>query len=161
VELDITRTAKASEGQTFSRLPSVPGLGQILALVLLYEIQDIARCPRGQAFVSYCRVVQCAKEANGKRLGTSGKKIGTGPLRWAFAQAALLCLRQHQPGTAYFTKLEHQHGKATALTVRAHELARAVYDLRTREQPFDLQRFVAAYPLRGEIEPAAELADNG
>jgi transposase len=144
VELDITRTAKTHDVQTFSRLQSVPGIGQILALVLLYEIQDIHRFPRVQDFVSYCRLVKCAKESNGKRLGTSGKKIGNVHLRWAFAEAAILFLRQNQLGKEYFTKLEHKHGKAKALTVLAHKLGRAVYYMLTREQAFDLQRFVTA-----------------
>jgi len=65
-------------------------------------------------------------------------------LRWAFAEAAVLFLRQNQPGKAYFTTLEHKHGKGKALTVLAHKLARAVYDMLTRGQPFDLPRFVAA-----------------
>jgi transposase len=144
VELSSTRTAKAHDVQTFARLQSVPGIGQILALVLLYEIQDIRRFPRVQDFVSYCRLVKCAKESGGKRLGTSGKKIGNGHLRWAFAEAAVLFLRQNQPGKEYFAKLEHTHGKAKALTVLAHKLGRAVYSMLTREQAFDLQRFVSA-----------------
>jgi transposase len=144
VELYITRTAKTHDVQTFARLQSVPGIGQILALVLLYEIQDIARFPRVQDFVSYCRLVKCAKESNGKRLGTSGKKIGNVHLRWAFAEAAILFLRQNQLGKEYFTTLERKHGKAKALTVLAHKLARAVYYMLTREQAFDLQRFVSA-----------------
>ena len=144
MELYLTQSAKAHDVQTFSRLQSVPGIGQILALVILYEIQDIHRFPRVQDFVSYCRLVKCAKESNGKRLGASGKKIGNVHLRWAFAEAAVLFLRQSQPGKAYFATLEHQHGKAKALTVLAHKLGRAVYDLRTREQAFDLQRFVTA-----------------
>ena len=144
VELYITRTAKGHDSQTFTRLQSVPGIGPILALVLLYEIQDIARFPRVQDFVSYCRLVKCVKESNGKRLGTSGKKIGNVHLRWAFAEAAILFLRQNQLGKEYFTKLEHKHGKAKALTVLGHKLARAVYYMLTRQQAFDLQRFVAA-----------------
>src|SRR5215204_1959518 len=144
VELYITRSAKAHDVQTFARLQSVPGIGQILALVILYEIQDIARFPRVQDFVSYCRLVKCAKESGGKRLGTSGKKIGNVHLRWAFAEAAVLFIRQSQPGKEYFAKLEHQHGKAKALTVLAHKLGRAVYYMLTREQAFDLNRFVTA-----------------
>jgi len=136
-------------------LDSVPGIGQILALVILYEIQDIQRFPRVQDFVSYRRLVKCAKESNGKRLGTSGKKIGNVHLRWAFAEAAVRFIRQSQPGKEYFATLEHKHGNATALTVLAHKLARAVYYLLTREQVFDLKRFVTAYPRRGEPEPAA------
>jgi transposase len=144
VELYITRTAKAHEVQSFARLQSVPGIGQILALVILSEIQDLARFPRVQEFVSYCRLVKCAKEANGKRLGTSGKKLGNVHLRWAFAEAAVLFLRQSQPGKAYFAKLEPKPGKAKALTVLAHKLGRAVYYMLTREQAFDLQRCVTA-----------------
>jgi len=144
VELYITRTAKGHDVQTFARLQSVPGIGKILALVLLYEIQDIARFPRVQDFVSYCRLVKCAKESGGKRLGTSGKKIGNVHLRWAFAEAAVLFLRQNQPGKEYFTKLERKHGKGKALTVLAHKLARAVYYMLTRAQAFDLTRFVTA-----------------
>src|SRR5262249_42944358 len=41
LKLYLTRTAKVHDVQTFSRLQSVPGIGQILALVILYEIQDI------------------------------------------------------------------------------------------------------------------------
>ena len=144
VELYLTRSAKTDDVQAFARLQSVPGIGQMLALVMLYEIQDSARFPRVHDFVSYCRLVKCAKESNGKRLGTSGKKIGNVHLRWAFAEAAILFLRQNQLGKEYFTKLERKHGKAKALTVLAHKLARAVYYLLTREQAFDLQRFVTA-----------------
>src|SRR5207342_2617134 len=107
VELYLIRSAKTDDIQTFARLQSVPGIGQILALVLLYEIHDIGRFPRVQDFVSSCRLVKCAKESNGKRLGTSGKKIGTVPLRWACAEAAVLFLRHNQPGKEDFTKLAH------------------------------------------------------
>ena len=102
VELYITRSAKAHDVQTFARLQSVPGIGQILAFVILYEIQDIRRFPRVQDFVSYCRLVKCVKESGGKRLGTSGKKIGNVHLRWAFAEAAVLFIRQSQPGKDVF-----------------------------------------------------------
>jgi transposase len=144
VELYLTRAAKVHEGPSFARLQSVPGIGQILALVLLYEIQDSTRFRRVQEFVSYCRLVQGAKESHGKRLGASGKKVGNVPLRWAVAEAAVLSLRQHHPGKDYFANLARKHGNAKALTVLAHKLARAVYSMLTREQPFALPRVVSA-----------------
>jgi hypothetical protein len=98
-------------------------------------------------------LVNCATESEGKRWGTAGKKIGNGYCRWAFAEAAGLFLRPRQPGKEHFTKLEHPHGKAKALSVLAHKLARAVYSLLPREPAFELHRFVTAYPLRGEPEP--------
>ena len=161
VERSLTRSAKTDDVQTFARLQSVPGSGQILALVLLSEIQDIRRFPRVQDFVSSCRLVKCAKESNGKRLGTSGKKVGTVHLRWAGAEAAVLFLRQSQPGKEYVAKLEHTHGKATALTVLAHTWGRAVYYMLSREHAVALQRFVPASPLRGERAPAVSLATSG
>ena len=144
VELSITRTAKGHNAQSFARLQSVPGIGQILALVILYEIQDIARFPRVQDFLSYGRLVKCLKDSAGKRLGTSGKKIGNPQLKGAFSEAAVLFLRQNQPGKEYFAKLERKHGKGKALTVLAHQLGRAVSYLLTREQAFALTRFVTA-----------------
>jgi transposase len=144
VELYITRTAKGHDAQSFARLQSVPGIGQILALVLLYEIQAIARFPRVQDFGSYCRLVKCAKESAGKRHGLSGKKIGNPQLKWAFSEAAVLFLRQHPPGKEYWAKLERKHGKGKALTVLAHKLARAIYYMLSRHQAFDLTRFVTA-----------------
>ena len=66
------------------------------------------------------------------------------PLRGALAEAAVLLLRQSQPGKECFITLDHQHGKAKALTVLAHKSGRAVYYVLTREQACDLNRFVTA-----------------
>jgi transposase len=144
MELYITRTAKGHDAQSFARLQSVPGIGQILALVILYEIQDIACFPRVQDFLSYSRLVKCAQESAGKRHGLSGKTSGNPQLKGAFSEAAVLFLRQNQPGQEYFAKLERKHSKGKALTVLAQKLARAVYYMLTREQAFSLKRFVTA-----------------
>ncbi|MFI5398863.1 MAG: IS110 family transposase [Candidatus Binatia bacterium] len=144
VELTIVRTAKQHDASVFYRLRSVPGIGKILALIILYEIHDIARFPRVQDFASYCRLVKCAKESAGKRLGSSGKKIGNAHLKWAFSEAAALFLRQNLAGQRYVARLERKHGKGKALSILAHKLARAVYHMLTRQQAFDLQRFLSA-----------------
>ena len=136
-------------------------MGQILAVVLRSAMQDLPRFPRGQDFVAYCRRVKCAKESQGKRLGPAGKKIGTVHLRGACAAAAGLFIRQSQPGKESFAQLEHQHGNAKALTVRAHQVGRAVYFRLTREQAFDRNRLVTASPRRGEPEPVASRATKG
>jgi transposase len=142
VELTIVQTAKQQDAQTLYRLQSVPGIGKILSLVLLYEIHDITRFPRVQEFVSYCRLVKCAKESAGKRYGTSGTKIGNAYLKWAFSEAAVFFLRNHPAGQKYLARLENKHGKGKALTVLAHKLARAVYYMLTRDVVFDLDIFL-------------------
>jgi transposase len=104
LELDLVSTAKAHDAQTFSRLRSLPGVGQSLALVRLDAIHDIHRFPRGQEFVSSGRLGTCAKASAGKRDGTSGKKIGHASLKWACSEAAVLCLRHHPAGQKYLAR---------------------------------------------------------
>jgi transposase len=142
LELTLVNTAKQHHAQTLYRLQSVPGIGKILALVLLYEIHDIVRFPRVQDFVSYCRLVKCTKESAGKRYGTSGAKIGHAYLKWAFSEAAVLFLRNNPAGQKYVARLEKKHGKGKALTILAHKLARAVYYMLRRDTAFDLQKFL-------------------
>jgi len=74
-------------------LNSVPGIGKIISLVVLYEIYDIKRFPRVQDFASYARLVKCKAESAGKSYGTSGAKIGSAHLKWAFSEAAVIFLR--------------------------------------------------------------------
>jgi transposase len=144
LELTIIRFAKQHDATVFYRLRSVPGVGKILALVILYEIQDISRFPRVQDFVSYARLVKCAKESAGKHYGYSGKKIGNAFLKWAFSEAAVLFLRGNEPAQKYLNRLARKHGKAKALTILAHRLGRAVYHMLRRGEAFDNQRFLAA-----------------
>jgi transposase len=57
-----------------------------------------------QDFVSYCRLVKCAKKSAGKRDGTSGTKIGNAYLKWAFSEAAVLFLHHNPHGQKYLTR---------------------------------------------------------
>jgi transposase len=142
LELSIVKSAKQHDANTFYRLRSVPGVGKILALVLLYEIHDIHRFPRVQDFVSYARLVKCAKESAGKRHGTSGKEIGNAYLKWAFSEAAVLFLRHNPPGQKFLAELGRKHGKGKALTILAHKLGRAVYYRLKRQTVFDMATFL-------------------
>ena len=159
-ELTIVQTAKQHNAQALYRLQSVPGLGKILSLVLLYEMHDITRCPRGQDCVAYCRLVKCAKESTGKRSGTSGKKIGNAYLKGAFAEAAVLFLRNNPQGQKFLARGETKHGQGKALTILAHTGARAVYSMLTRDPVFEMDRFLNGYGSRGG-EPAASLDTPG
>ncbi len=142
VELSIIKAAKHHDANTLYLLQTVPGIGKLLSLVLLYEIHDIDRFPTVQDFVSYCRLVKCAKESAGKRLGTSGKKIGNAHLKWAFSEAAALFLRNNPAGQKYLARLEKKHAKGKALTILAHKLARAVYYMLKHKTAFNMAKFL-------------------
>jgi transposase len=76
LQFHLKRQAKQHDPQAYHRLRSVPGIGKILALTILYEIHDIERFPRVQDFLSYSRLVKCEHSSAGKKLGTGGAKIG-------------------------------------------------------------------------------------
>jgi transposase len=101
LELHIVKAAKQHDANTLYLLQTVPGIGKILSLVLLYESHDIQRFPSVPAFVSYCRLVKCAKESASKRYGTAGAKLGNASLKWAFSEAAVLFLRDNPAGQKY------------------------------------------------------------
>jgi len=143
-ELFIVRQAKHHEADMFHRLRSIPGIGKVLALTILYEIHDIAKFDRVQDFASYCRLVKCAKESAGKKLGTGGKKIGNVHLKWAFSEAAVLFLRNSPEGQKLLARLTQKHGKGKALSILAHRLGRTAYYLMTRKRSFKMDNFLAA-----------------
>jgi transposase len=160
LELAIVKTAQPHDAHTLYLLQTVPGIGTILSLVLLYEMHDLARCPRLQDFVSYCRLVKCTKESAGKRYGTAGAKMGNAYLQWAFAAAAILFLRNNPAGQKFLARLEKKHGKGKSLTVLAPKLARAVYDRLKRRVVFALDTFLQSEGRRAS-EPAASLGHDG
>jgi len=73
-------------------------------------------------------------------LGTSGKKIGHAYLTWAFSEAAALFLRNNPAGQKRLARMEKKHGQGKALTILAHRLARAVYDMLKHKTAFDMEK---------------------
>jgi transposase len=143
IELYLTRTAKVHDPQAYHLLRTIPGCGEILSLVLLYEIHVIQRFPRVQDLASYSRLVKCSHESAGKRTGTGGAKIGNAHLKWAFSELATLFLRGNPKAQAWLAKQERKHGKGKGLTILAHKLARSVYFMLKRGEAFDVNQFFA------------------
>ena len=144
LELTIVREAKRHDGDAFHRLRSVPGIGKVLALTILYEIHDISRFDRVQEFASYARLVKCAHQSAGKTLGSGGAKMGNVHLKWAFSEAAVLFLRHASGGKKLLTTIEKKHGKGKALSILAHKIGRAVFYMLSRRTVFSMEKFRAA-----------------
>jgi transposase len=141
LERHLTRTAKVDDVQTYHRLRTIPGVGPVLALVLLYERHDVQRFATAGQFLSYARLVRCAHESAGKRVGSGGRKIGNAHLRWANTCAACLFLRGSERAKRWKQKQAAQRGEGKALAILAARLGRAVYHMLRKEEAFDEQRF--------------------
>ena len=141
VEWFILKNARTHDYHSYMLLKSVQGIGDIISLVILYEIHDINRFDTVQDFASYARRVKCKSESGGKTYGTSGSKIGNAHLKWAFSEAAVIFLRDNPPAKQYVEKLAKKHNKGKALSILAHKLGRAVYFILKRKEPFNAKRF--------------------
>ena len=143
LEWHIQTCAKQHDPKALALLKSVPGIGNVLALIILYEIQDIGRFPSVQDFMSYCRLVKCSRESAGKLYGHAGSKIGNVHLKWAFSEAAVTFLRANHEGQKLHQRLVKKHGKGKALSILAARIGRAVYFMLSRESVFDRDKFYA------------------
>jgi transposase len=142
LELHLTRTAKVDDPVTFGFLRTVPGIGPILGLILLYEVDAIARFPEVGNFLSYSRLVRCEHSSAGKVTGSGRKKVGNAHLKWAFSEAACLMIRTCPAVKGWVQRQETKRGKRKALSVLEAKLGRAVYHLWRKQQAFDLKRFL-------------------
>jgi hypothetical protein len=86
--------------------------------------------------------------------------MGHAHLTWAFAEAAVLCLRDHPAGQTCLAQLEKKQGQGKAVSLFAHKLARAVYDMLKRQVALDQKRVLHASG-RGVGERDASLDNHG
>ena len=136
----IQKHTKQTYGAEYSRLRSVPGVGVILALIILYEVDDIHRFKSVQDFLSYCRLVKGTVASAGKIKGAQGGKIGNGYLKYAFHEAAVLGKRSNPELSKYVQRLEAKKGKHLANGILACKLARAVYFMLRDEKIFNVKK---------------------
>jgi transposase len=161
LELTIVREAKRHDADAFHRLRSVPGIGKILALTILYEIHDVKRFDRVQEFASYARLVKGKKQSGGKTLGTSGAKMGNVHLKWAFSEAAVLFLSRNAEGKRLLAQIQKKHGKGKALSILAHKIGRAVYYMLARSTIFSMEKFLhAARGGKRRGEPVSQTSNS-
>ena len=142
LELYISKNAKEHNPNDFYLLRSIPGVGKVLALVMLYEIHDINRFKSVQDFASYARLIKPKKESAGKVYSGGNRKIGNAYLKWAFSEAATLFIRESDQVKDYHQKLKNKNGKGKAMAILSHRIGRTAYFMLKNKQAFDMKRFL-------------------
>ena len=74
IEAMITRKLKIRK--EFTKLLTMPGIGQILGLTIMLEVGHIDRFPTVGNYSSYCRCVRSIRTSNGKITGYGNRKSG-------------------------------------------------------------------------------------
>jgi transposase len=144
LETNLLQEAGLHDPKVCSLLRTIPGIGKVLSLVLLYEIHTIDRFANAGDFLSYARLVTPKQTSDGKVTGHGGAKIGNVHLKWAFSEAVLWMLRYSEDAKAFLKRKEKKYGKARAMSLLARKIARAVYQMLKRKESFDAVKFFAS-----------------
>jgi transposase len=144
LETHLVKSAKVDDPTTFAFLRTIPGVGPILGLVMLYEIDAIDRFPAVGHLLSYARLVTGTHESAGKVKGVGGRKMGNAHLKWAFAEAASLMLRSFAPAKAWVQRQAKKRGAKKAHAILEARIGRAVYHLWRKQVAFDAKKFLAS-----------------
>ena len=124
--------------QKVKLLESIPGVGEIIATVLVAEIGDIENFKRAKALVAFAGIDPKVKQSgSGLKYNTHLTKRGSPYLRQALFQAAAVS-RQHDPELRAYYEKKRSEGKrykeATIATSR--KLLYRVYAVLKRQTPY-------------------------
>lgn len=134
---------KVGERPEYALLTSVPGIGRILATIILLETGPIDRFAAVGNFASYARCVDSQHTSNGKKKGEGNTKNGNKYLAWAFVEAANFALRFCAEAKRFYERKKAKTNTVVAIKALAHKLARACYHILKDQKPFDVARCFA------------------
>jgi len=124
----------------FERLKTIPGVGKILALTIMYETGAISRFKSPGNYVSYCRCVKSVHMSNGKKKGEGNRKNGNRYLSWAYVEAAHYARSCCEPAKKFYQRKLAKRNAAVARKALASKLCRAAYYIMRDQTEFDVQK---------------------
>jgi transposase len=138
--LEKTVLASARLRTEYEKLQSIPGIGKILGLVIMYETGAIARFKAAGNYVSYCRCVKSNHLSNGKKKGEGNRKNGNKYLSWAYVEAANYSRRYCEEAKRYYQRKLAKGNSVIATKSLAAKLCRAAYFILRDQVEFDVAR---------------------
>jgi len=121
----------------YQSLLTAPGIGFVLASVIMLESGDVARFKGPGNFASYSRCVDSCHLSNGKRKGEGNRKNGNKYLAWAFVEAAQFARRYCPTAQRFYERKRMRTNTSVATKALAHKLARACYFIMRDGVEFD------------------------
>ena len=128
---------------TMLLLKSLPGVGDILSIVIEREVGNIQRFPSAPQFSSYCGTTPRVSSSGGKthygRLRTESNQY----LKWAFIEAANAVAAHHaQRGWTHrhasrlYLRIRSRKGSSVAIGAVARHLAESAFWVLTKNEPY-------------------------
>ncbi len=129
---------RANPRNEFRILKTIPGVGKILGLGIMYETGEIGRFPSAGNYASYCRCVPAKRTSNFKVKGKGNRKNGNPYLSWAFSEVAHFARRFQPQAQRFYDRKAARTKPIIASRALAHKLAKAVYFMLRDQVPYDV-----------------------
>jgi transposase len=139
LEVSMKKTLRTS--RELELLQTLPGVGFILAVVILLEVGDVSRFPAASRLASYSGTTP--------RVHASGDRVRYGRLRpdvnrylkWAFVEAPNVIGMNHQRSpyshvSRLYLRIRQRKGHQKAVGAVARHLAEATYWILTKGEPY-------------------------
>jgi transposase len=124
----------------FALLQTIPGIGKILALTIMLEMDTINRFEKVGNYSSYCRCVNSQRLSDGKKKGENNRKNGNRYLAWAYVEAANFAVRYNAKAKRFYQKKKSKRNSIVAIKALSNKIARASYYILRDQVPFDEAR---------------------
>jgi transposase len=115
-------------------LQSLPGIGDALAVLIRYEVDDIRRFRTAHKFVSYTGLVPSTYASGAYVTHGALTKQGNKWLRWAFVEAVSPAVRKSSYIRRYYAQLKARRGVKAARTATARKLAELAWHMWTEHR---------------------------
>lgn len=134
---------KAKQDQRVGWLTTIPGIGEVSAMMILAEIGDLGRFSDKEALCSYAGLVPRVRESAGKAARGGITRQGSPWLRWMLVEAAQVATRTSPAAKRYYERLLRKKHKHVARVALARKLLIAVYAMLHDGVVFDEAKFAA------------------
>ena len=134
---------KANQDERVQWLMTIPGIGEVSAMMVLAEIGDLGRFSDKEALCSYAGLVPRVRESAGKAVRGGITRQGSAWLRWMMVEAAQVATRSSPAAKRYYERLLRRKHKHVARVALARKLLIAVYALLHDGVVFEEEKFAA------------------
>jgi transposase len=134
----VTRTAK--KNPDVQLLKSVPGIGDLVGLVVVAELGNVERFRRTNQVVAYAGLAPRVHYSANKGWTGSITKQGPPILRWVMVQAAWKAVDNSNEFRCIYGMLSKRCGKQKAIVAVARKLLEIAYRVLKDKTPYDAQR---------------------
>ena len=128
--------ALAVEDRRVRLLMTMTGVGYFTAMLVVSEIGDVGRFRGDKEFASWMGLVPSVHQSGERTRIGSVSGPGNKRLRWALVESAQTAVRHDARLGEMYERLSRRRGSGCAVVAVAHEMARIMYFMLVREEPY-------------------------